>query len=450
MKKSVFFLLFSCVFFSFRAQAAILPNDPLFLKSQWGILNLGQPDAWQTQGTPFFDAGIGNLWEKSTGSRNVIVAVIDYGVDTQHPDLKDNLLPGYDFCHDKAGAHEGSPENWHGTFVSGVIGAEGNNGEGISGVNWHVSILPLKVFDGTNDCGDDNQIIRAIDYAVAQGARVINASWGGPQDNKALYNAIKRARDKGVLFVTTAGNDGKNIDEKANKHYPASYDLDNIITVTAADHNGALWQSNGWGANFGPKSVHLAAPGVEVWSTVPGGGYDRRSGTSFAAPYVSGAAALLLSLHPEWDYKTLRSRLLEDALPVAALEGKVKFGFLRADAALDGVKPAPVSYDVSSWESRPVQAGSSHPYDPTKELSFRVSEPGAKMIALHFKQISLGKARLYVKNALGARVPYEVSDKDGSFTLPMVGDSAWISFLPNKKEASPGYGFEIDRLQFVK
>lgn len=435
--------------FTIHANAAVIPNDPIFPKSQWGIFNIGQPDASQNQGLPFFDSGIAKVWEKSTGSKNIIVAVIDYGVDYNHPDLKNNLVGGYDFCHDKADAHEGNPVSWHGTFVSGIIGAEGNNQLGISGVNWNVSIMPLKVFDASDDCGYDEQIIKAIDYAVANGARIINASWGGDEDNKNLYRAIARARDKGVLFITTAGNDGKNVDDKKNPHYPGNYDLDNIINVAAADHNGDLWKSNSWGSNFGKKHVHLAAPGVDVWSLIPGGTYDRRSGTSFAAPYVSGVAALLLSQHPEWDYKTLRARILNNVVGVQALDQKVASGgFLRADGALENTKPNMLSYDPKNWSSRAVNISTSHPYDPTKEQNFVVSEPGAKMLALHFSKSDLGKARIYVKNYLGARVQYILEGKDDTYTLPVAGDTAYIYFLPDRKNAS--YGFDIDRVHFVK
>ena len=210
-------------------------------------------------------------------------------------------------------------DHGHGTHTAGTIGALGNNGTGVTGVNWAVRIMPLKFLDA-NGSGTDEAAIAAIRYAADNGARVSNNSWGGyfGAAGDTLYQAIEYAGTKGHLFVAAAGNDGLNNDTSPYRSFPASYDLPNIISVAATDakDNRPRW------SNYGKASVDLGAPGVGIWSTVPGG-YVPASGTSMAAPHVTGAAALILAEHPGLSADQVKTLILSTADPVRALRNKV-------------------------------------------------------------------------------------------------------------------------------
>ncbi|MEO5969534.1 MAG: S8 family peptidase [Bdellovibrionia bacterium] len=262
-------------------------------------------------------------WLTNKGSKSVIVANIDTGIDYNHEDLAFNMwrnpnpskgdLVGYDFVH-----KDGLPydDNEHGTHTAGTIGAVGGNGVGISGVNQRVSLMALKFLSGEGD-GTTADAIRAIDYAVSHGAKVLNNSWGGPgdktgADNLMLREAFERAKKKDVLFITAAGNEG-NDNDGPGADFPAGFAMDNQISVAATDADDELASFS----NYGKRTTHLAAPGVDIYSTVPGGKYKVLSGSSMACPHVAGAAALLWSAHPNWNYKQIKAALLNsvDRLP---------------------------------------------------------------------------------------------------------------------------------------
>src|SRR5581483_9480799 len=188
----------------------------------------------------------------------------------------------------------------HGTHVAGTIGAVGNNGIGTSGVNWQVSLLAVKFLDKDGN-GTNAAAVDSIRYAIKMHANVISNSWGGTGNSRAIRDAIEDARDAGILFVAAAGNEGMNNDD--TPAYPASYDLDNIISVAATDHRDLL----PWWSNVGPSTVHLAAPGIEIFSTLPKKKYGYMSGTSMATPHVSGAAALLWAANRKLDYLDVKS-----------------------------------------------------------------------------------------------------------------------------------------------
>lgn len=242
--------------------------------------------------------GISTAWKQTQGSPETIVAVIDSGVDYFHPDLKANILvgasslPGYandvygwDFFNNRPNAYD---DNGHGTHCAGVIAAE-NNSIGVTGVAPRVRILPIK-FLGPKGNGDTADAVRAIDYAVARGARVISNSWGGGGYSKLLDDAVQRAVNKGVIIVAAAGNNGTDNDSVAS--YPANYE--NVIAVGSSD---SLDDASSF-SNYGPRSVQVFAPGSSILSTYPNGQYRVMSGTSMAAPQVSGAIALAVSLKP--------------------------------------------------------------------------------------------------------------------------------------------------------
>ena len=313
---------------NYVVRAARLPNDRKFAE-QWGLRNLGHYG-----GKVGADVGAATAWDSTIGS-SAPVAVIDTGVAFKHQDLADNAWAnpsdppngadddGNGFTDDVHGADflngdsEPDDDGGHGTHVAGIIGAQGNNSVGIAGVNWETQVMGLKFLDGNGE-GNTGDAASAIDYAVDHGARVINASWGGPAFSHALYSAIRRANQRGVLVVAAAGNDGINADSSPD--YPAAFDLPNVISVAGTDRADRLLDFS----NYGAKSVDLAAPGDDVYSTVPSvsdkSGYAAFSGTSMAAPFVAGAVALYLSQFPGATVDQVRAALLGtvDRLPTLA------------------------------------------------------------------------------------------------------------------------------------
>ena len=191
----------------------------------------------------------------------------------------------------------------------------------MSGVNQRVSIMALKFLSGEGS-GDTAGAIKAVDYAIEHGAKVLSNSWGGrgDDDNKGLRDAIKRAEDKDVLFIAAAGNDGTNNDN--DPVYPAAFNAPNMLTVAATDSKDAL----AYFSNTGAKSVHVGAPGLDVYSTVPGNKYAKLSGTSMACPHVAGAAALVWSTNPKMTYKEVKDKLMNSVDKIPALAGKTVTG----------------------------------------------------------------------------------------------------------------------------
>jgi subtilisin family serine protease len=334
---------------NFVVRAARLPNDKSF-GEQWGLRNLGH-----FGGRAGADLGATEAWDVTVGGA-IPVAVVDTGVSFKHPDLVTNAwvnpgdpLNGKDddgdsFSDDLNGADflngDAIPEDdgGHGTHVAGIIGAQGNNAVGITGVNWEAQVMGLKFLDGNGE-GNTADAANAIDYAIDHGARVINASWGGPAFSMALYSAIRRANENGVLFVAAAGNDGVNADSSPD--YPAAFDLPNVISVAATDRSDRLLDFS----NYGAKSVDLAAPGDDVYSTVPllsdPTGYAAYSGTSMAAPFVAGAAALYLSKFPQATHDQVRAALLGTVDRLPTLAGKtVTGGRLNLANALGAAAPS--------------------------------------------------------------------------------------------------------------
>lgn len=279
-------------------------------------------------------------WDRSAGTRNTVVAVIDTGIDYTHPDLAANIwfntreipgngrdddgngfaddIIGYDFAANDA---DPSDHDGHGTHVAGIVGAAGNNGIGVSGVNPNTRIMALK-FIGTDGNGYTSDGIRALNYAAANGARVANASWGSNVYDAVFATAIARAQSAGLILVTSAGNDSSNND--AVPFYPASYSatLANVIPVAAVDANGQLAGFSSYGAN----TVVLGAPGVSILSTLPNNRYGSYSGTSMAAPFVAGAIALLWDANPTWSWQQVVAKLKASVDPLASLAGRTTTG----------------------------------------------------------------------------------------------------------------------------
>lgn len=321
---------------NFRVQAnslpatAAVPGDPQW-SEQNGMRRLGVETAWDRQ----------------TGNASIIVAISDSGVDMLHPDLRARMWTntgevagngvdddGNGYVDDVGGwdwvANDNDPmdENRHGTHVAGIVGAEANNGTGISGVNWEVTLMPLRFLDAEGS-GSTLGGIKTILYAADMGARLINASWGGGGFSQGLLDAIHYSFSKGALLIAAAGNDGRSVD--VGPHYPSGYDAPGVIAVGSSEADGRL---SGF-SNFGQLTVDVVAPGSSILSTLPNGNWGRLSGTSMATPMVSGAGALLLAERPSLNALELRNALLNAVVPRKAYEGKVSTrGDLRADLAL--------------------------------------------------------------------------------------------------------------------
>lgn len=318
-----------------REHADTLPNDPQFAE-QWALNNLGQ-----NGGKAKADIAALKAWLQTQGSQEVVVAVLDSGVDYSHKDLVSNMwfrpdhVPQY--TDDELGtfddvkgfdaninASDPMDDNGHGTHCAGIIGAEGNNGEGIAGINWNVQIMPLK-FLGRGGFGTTKNAIEAINYAIDRkqkgvNVRVINASWGSTSRSKALEDAIRAAGEQGILFVAAAGNNAGDNDKRP--HWPSNYDLPNVISVAALDRSDVLASFS----NFGIKTVHIAAPGRDILSTWLNNDYREASGTSMAAPQVSGVAALILANEPDLSVEKLRDRILKSVDKIDSLTGKIENG----------------------------------------------------------------------------------------------------------------------------
>ena len=300
------------------------PND--LHRRQWGLDNGRRTD---------IDAP--EAWQKTVGANGPIIAVIDTGVDTNHPDLKANLwtnpreipnngrdddgngviddVHGFDAYH-----QDGVPEDahGHGTHCAGIIGATGNNRRGITGVNWQTRIMPVKIFDNSaKPKTSTSAILRGVSYAVNNGARLTSNSWGGPTPARSVERAFAGSR---AFHLMGAGNDSQDNDDKP--FYPASYRTTNSLSVASVTSGGNL---SGF-SNYGDQSVDLAAPGSSIYSTLPGGRYGTRSGTSMATPHVTGVAGLLLSLAPGLSNTQVRSLLLSGVVGKRDLQGKVVTG----------------------------------------------------------------------------------------------------------------------------
>ena len=333
-------------------------TDPLAMQD-WALQKIDLPT-------------VESLGVNSATKTGIITAVIDTGIDYNHEDLsgalwrspQDPRVIGYDFAHDTTQPYDnvhfdvaGCMKNkvcktgqndsqflvnpGHGTHCAGHVGAVANNSVGIRGVGAGTQIMGLKFFYDYGEMnagqGDDTASIRSIDYAIANGVKVISASWGGrvprfQAERSEMKQALLRAQQAGIIFVVAAGNDSTDQDNDPNPSYPAAYNLDNMIVVAATDQNDVMANFSGYGA----KSVHIAAPGVKIFSTVAGNKYGDVvarfkgpkgkitemdwDGTSMATPIVAGAVALVWSKHPDEPYQKIRARILNSARPVAGLK----------------------------------------------------------------------------------------------------------------------------------
>ena len=471
--------------FVVRPSQTTSTNDPRY-SSLYGLNNTGQ-----SGGTADADVDAPEAWNTTTGDAGTVVAVIDTGMDISHDDLENNIwtnpgeiagngidddgnkyvddVNGYDFANNDKTVYDSGDGDTHGTHVAGTIAAEGNNNVGVVGVNWRAKIMPLKFLAPdpdspnpdcrTNSCGSTSDAVEALNYAVANGAKISNNSWGGGGYSQTLYDAISRADASGHLFVAAAGNDG--VDNDSDPHYPSSYGddnaktstahkkknadgttsvvnftpLDNVIAVAATDSTDALASFS----NYGSASVDLAAPGVGILSTLPGNTYGSYNGTSMATPHVTGAAALAKSNDYSLDDTGMKAKLLESVDKKSALLDKTATGGrLNAAQALgapriNSVSPASGKTGVSRYTK--VTAKFSEQMDPSTLDSSTVTlvrsgstTPVAATVSYDAQSQTV---TLNPSVRLGSRATYQVTIKGGGSgakdleSTPLVNDKVW-------------------------
>lgn len=437
-----------------------LPNDPM-LGQLWGMKNIGQKDASNSVGVAGIDIGAEQAWDIQTGNKDLVVAVIDTGVDYNNPDLAENIWTNEAELNGKAGVDDdkngyiddvhgfnftnntGDPmdDHGHGTHCSGTIGAKGDDGKGIVGVAWNVKIMGVKFLDA-NGSGTLEGAIKSIDYATKMGAKIQSNSWGGGGFSQTLKDAIDRSNAAGALFVAAAGNESNNNDSNAT--YPASYDVPNIISVAAIDNRGQIASFS----NYGRNKVHVGAPGVKVLSTTTNG-YEAWSGTSMATPHVSGIAALLASNEPELTNVELKQRIVATAKPIPGLRGKTKSGGMaNAFFALTNKQPEPDMNDPINWQKVDVSVASVHPYKEKMTYEYEVNVPGAKEFALYFSKFETEAQYDFVEiyDAKGNLVAKLSGDQSDSYSPVIQGNYAKLKLVAD--DSVNGYGFDVTKAAY--
>jgi subtilisin family serine protease len=361
------------------APGNVCPEDPLF-PQQHELIDLGALQAWAS----------------ITSSSPVVTAMIDTGVQEDHPDLQCNLVQGKDFtCDAENCSTQPSDTDGHGTRMTGIIAACANK-IGVRGVAWNTRVMPLKILAGTSST--DWEAGQAIEYAVANHASVINASWMSLCPTPTVRNALKSASDRGVLLVSAAGNDGQNLELPGNARYPAMYNLPNTVTVMS--------YSDGWqptvSSNWGLHTVDLAAPGggysTQLCDNGECYGLPFDDSTSAATAYVSGAAALIKSVHPDWRAEWIKMLLIDSAIPEPSLKGKSRSGarlsLLNAMVGpLKVVAPAPKTH----WQSQPSEVKWTNTYRTSlcASVDIDMTSDGVQYSRLLSDSANIGEAMVY-------------------------------------------------------
>lgn len=451
------------------------PNDPAF-GNLWGMKNIGQKDSAGQAGVAGVDIDAEKAWDVQTGSKKVLVAVIDTGVDYNHPDLKDNVWTNEAEANGKAGVDDdnngiiddihganfvddahptGDPldDHGHGSHCSGTIGGKGNDGAGIVGVNWDVKIMGAK-FLSADGSGSLEGAIKAIDYATQMGANIMSNSWGGGGYTKSLEEAIQRAHDKGILFVAAAGNDSA--DNDSDPHYPSNYTVPNVVSVAAIDNQGKLARFS----NYGKKTVHVGAPGVNIYSSINGGTYDSWSGTSMATPHVTGVAALVLANEPNISMKDLRARIINSNKQLSSLKTKTTSGgMVNAFFAVTNQVAPPDMNDPANWSSKPVTVSSAHPYASKANESYEVSAyptehavefrvAGATKVSVYFSKFdterSYDKITFYDKS--GTKVGEMSGTNNDTYSPVINGD--YVKMVFTSDDSLEKYGFDATKIAY--
>ncbi len=438
------------------AYACATPNDPRFLDgSLWGLHNTGQ-----NEGVAGADIDAPEGWDIRHSADNVVVAVIDSGVRYTHEDIAANMWinpgetgpdvfgidrsvngiddDGNGYIDDVHGINaylgNGIPmdNNGHGSHCAGTIGAVGDNGKGVVGVAWRVKIMALK-FLGSGASGSLSDAILCIDYAIAHGAALSSNSWGTNDFSQSLFDTVARARDAGLLLIAAAGNDRSNTDQFP--FYPASFPLENVISVAATNRRDQLASFS----NYGPGIVEIGAPGEAILSLYSDSdsAYQLLSGTSMATPHVAGTVALLRAHFPESDAFGIRNRLLRGGRPLDALTGKTNSGrILNVPGALATTTDAPLNDRFA--DALPIlqdpgtmrgtnRHASSEPGEPLHaghnggSVWFRHTPktPGTTVVSTHGSRFDTVLA-VYTGDAVDALTLVAANDNDGAYTTSRV------------------------------
>ena len=440
------------------------PNDPKF-GQLWGLVNTGDNEPGGSSGVAGADINAIKAWDLTTGSKDVTIAVIDTGVDYNHSDLKDNMwtntaelngepgvdddgngfvddVYGYDFANDDGDPNDGHS---HGTHCAGTIGAVHDNGLGVAGVMKDVKIMAIKFLTDSGS-GTTENAIKSIDYATKMNVDLMSNSWGGGGRSQALEDAIKRASQAGIIFTAAAGNSSSNNDSRP--HYPSNYDVENVVSVAALTAQNSLASFS----CYGRSTVHIAAPGHRILSTVKGNNYKVYSGTSMATPHVSGVVGLLLAQEGRMDHTTFRERLLATSVPVGALRGKtINGGRIDAFNLLTDKRPARNEPKPGDWERVDVTKWeSAHPYENNVSETREFSVPGAKFIRLRVKKYELENNYDYLQVANGSRQTVEkVSGNGVEYTSDYVeGDKMIVTFKSDRSITKWGFVIEEVEVQY--
>ncbi|HNV69639.1 MAG TPA: S8 family peptidase [Candidatus Ozemobacteraceae bacterium] len=447
-----------------------LPNDPL-LDKQYAWRNVGQADDKGQVGIPGCDVRLFDAWRVYKPKQEIILAIVDSGLDLQHEDIDPSCLwvnPGESGLdaqgRDKAGngvdddqngyvddVHgwnflKNSPDiqedHYHGTHVGGQLCARGSNGLGITGGFPGLRIMLVKVF-GLGTTLSSEKFAEAIRYAVDNGAKVLSNSYGTPSYTSAMEAAVKYSHDHGTLFVCASGNSRKNMDLEEDKDYPSCYGFENQLVVGATNNRDLSTFSN-----FG-SMVDVAAPGEQMMSTMPKNQYRSFSGTSQACPIAAAAACWVWSMNPQFTALDVKQRLLDSADELPGLRPYVRDGLrLNLYNALLGLpgRRLPAA-DYSTWATEERVIETSHPYYNNKVVTWDVSVEGAKAFRLHFSRMAIDHFgdTLEIQSRAGQVLAVYNINKDDFWTDAFDGDSVKLVFTAN--EYVGDYGFTIDRLQ---
>jgi thermitase len=450
---------------------AMTPNDPRYGKL-WGLRNTGDNEPAGSRGNSSAtgkagaDVNAESAWAMSKGSHQVKIAVIDTGVDYNHEDLRNNMwtntaeangrpgvdddgngyvddIHGYDFANNDGDPMDG---NSHGTHCAGTIAAEHNNGIGIAGVMAQASIVGVK-FLTDQGSGTTADAIKAVDYATKVNVDIMSNSWGGGGASQALEDAIKRAKNAGIVFTAAAGNSAT--DNNSTPHYPSNYDVDNVISVAAHNYNDGLASFS----CYGSRTVHVAAPGRNILSTTPNNEYAVYSGTSMATPHVTGVIGLYIAQNGRSDVKELRDNLMASSVYARAYGRKtIAGGRVDAHNFLNGiVTPRPARPNPNAWISSSNETfESQHPYGNSVKISKTISVPGAKFMRIVVKKYELENNYdfLTIKNSAGEAVE-KVSGAGENYVSEYVeGDSITIEFTSDSSVNK--WGFNIEEYQYIQ
>ncbi|ATH07288.1 hypothetical protein BIY24_04855 [Halobacteriovorax marinus] len=437
---------------------AYTPIDPKF-GQLWGLANTGSNDPTGAAGVAGADIDVMKAWSLTQGDKRVRIAVIDTGIDYNHPDLKDQMwtnlaelngeegvdddgngyvddIHGYDFANNDGDPRDGHS---HGTHCAGTIGAS-HNDIGVAGVMADVEFVAIK-FLADNGSGSTEGAIKSIDYATKMNVDIMSNSWGGGGRSQALEDAIQRAADKGIVFTAAAGN--SSTDNDSRPHYPSNYDVKNVISVAATTSSDSLASFSCYGRN----TVHIAAPGHNILSTVKNGGYASYSGTSMATPHVSGAIGLLIAQNGRMDVEELRNRLMATSEPLSSLRGKtINAGRLNAYNLLTNTIPVRNMPNPSEWETVSLDEvwESEHPYGHNITESRTYNFPGAKFIRLRVRKLDLEKGYDVLEVSDSSRaIAEKVSGTKEDYTSEYVeGETMTVTFKSDRSVSK--WGFVID------